>query len=112
MLWFRKPEPQRELRRRLLPVTQREFGIWAERIIELADLSHIDTDDQRYALARMLLTLPPDQAMETDDYFVFTLRKLAINSVAFDMCKRLEPGPATDGAKIAAFTKPNKETLH
>ena len=82
-----KTEPQRDLRRRLLPVSPCEFTVWANRIMDLADIARITREEQRYALARALLRLPAETAMETDEYFIFVLRKIAADMVALGICQ-------------------------
>ena len=98
-------------RKRLLPVGAKEFSIWANRIIDAADLYHIPREDQMYALGRTLLKLAPDTAMETDEYFIFTLRKMAVNSVAFAICKRFCPESSETEAPMSV-PPPKDVTFH
>jgi hypothetical protein len=91
--WFHKPKPRTEPKRdhearRLLPTTQREFDVWAKRIMDLAYLNE-PRDAQQFALAGELLHLPPGTAMLPDDHFIFFLRKLAVNQVAIGVRERM-----------------------
>lgn len=67
--------------KRPLPVGFEEFEEWSDRIIS-GTLLPADADSQKFALASMLMHLPPTTDHETDGYFIKALRKSAVNQIA------------------------------
>lgn len=66
---------------RPLPVGMEEFETWSDRIIS-GTLLPAEPDSQKFALATMLMHLPPTKDHECDGYFIKSLRKAAINQIA------------------------------
>jgi hypothetical protein len=71
-----------------LPLGITEFELWSERIISGTSLQ-ADVDSQKFALATMLMHLPPTTDHECDGYFIKALRKSAINQVADQKMREL-----------------------
>lgn len=60
-----------------------EFMEWSDRIIAGAVLPEcISVDDQRYALADMIMHLGPSESHKCDAHFIHYLRKVVVNQVA------------------------------
>jgi len=80
MKWFTK---RKLTEKRPLPVGVPEFHEWSERIISGACLPKTATRESlKFALANILINLPPNLAFEEDVYFIHCLRKAAANQVA------------------------------
>lgn len=78
MKWFTK---RKLTEKRPLPVGVTEFHEWSDRIISGACLP-ATPDSLKFALANILINLPPNLAFEEDVYFIHCLRKSAANQVA------------------------------
>lgn len=76
------------LEKRPLPIGCQEFEEWSDRIIS-GTLLPADPESQKFALATMLMGLPPTVDHECDGYFIKSLRKSAINQVADAKMKEL-----------------------
>lgn len=64
-----------------------EFLEWSDRIIAGAMVS-ADKEDQRYALADMIMHLGPNESFKCDAHFIHYLRKVAVNQVAFSFMEQ------------------------
>lgn len=76
---------------RPLPLGQKEFVEWSDRIISGALIPCDDKDSLVGALAAMLMQLGPTESHKPDAYFIHSLRKAAANEVAhanFQMLKK------------------------
>lgn len=67
---------------RPLPMGMADFHEWSDRIISGALVPLAAPDDQRFALASMLMHLGPVESHKPDAYFIHALRKGAVNQVA------------------------------
>lgn len=67
---------------RPLPMGQKEFVEWSNRIISGALIPCDDRDSLVGCLAAMLMNLGPTESHKPDAYFIHALRKAAINEVA------------------------------
>lgn len=67
---------------RPLPMGQKEFVEWSDRIISGALIPSDDRDSLVAALAAMLMQLGPTESHKPDAYFIHSLRKAAANEVA------------------------------
>src|SRR6478736_8716143 len=67
---------------RPLPMGQKEFVEWTDRIISGALIPCDDRDSLVAALAAMLMQLGPTESHKPDAYFIHSLRKAAANEVA------------------------------
>lgn len=67
--------------KRPLPTGMTEFDEWSDRIIS-GTLLPAEPDSQKFALATMLMHLPPTSDHECDGYFIKSLRKAAVNQIA------------------------------
>ena len=67
---------------RPLPMGQKEFVEWSDRIISGALIPCEDKDSLVAALAAMLMQLGPTESHKPDAYFIHALRKAAANEVA------------------------------
>lgn len=67
---------------RPLPMGQKEFVEWSDRIISGALIPCDDRDSLVSALAAMLMQLGPTESHKPDAYFIHSLRKAAANEVA------------------------------
>lgn len=67
---------------RPLPMGQKEFVEWSDRIISGACIPCDDRDSLIGALAAMIMQLPGTESHKPDAYFIHTLRKAAANEVA------------------------------
>lgn len=67
---------------RPLPMGQKEFVEWSDRIISGALIPSEDRDSLVGALAAMLMQLGPTESHKPDAYFIHALRKAAVNEVA------------------------------
>jgi hypothetical protein len=67
---------------RPLPMGQKEFVEWTDRIISGALIPCDDRDSLVGALAAMLMQLGPTESHKPDAYFIHALRKGAVNEVA------------------------------
>ena len=67
---------------RPLPMGQKEFVEWSDRIISGALIPCEERDSLVAALAAMLMQLGPTESHKPDAYFIHALRKAAVNEVA------------------------------
>ena len=67
---------------RPLPLGQKEFVEWSDRIISGALIPCDDRDSLVAALAAMLMRLGETESHKPDAYFIHSLRKAAVNEVA------------------------------
>ena len=67
---------------RPLPMGQKEFMEWSDRIISGALIPCESPDSLRAALASMILQLGSTESHKPDAYFIHSLRKAAANEVA------------------------------
>ena len=67
---------------RPLPMGQKEFVAWTDRIISGALIPCEDWDSLVAALSAMLMQLGPTESHKPDAYFIHALRKAAVNEVA------------------------------
>lgn len=67
---------------RPLPMGQKEFVEWTDRIISGALIPCEDRDSLVAALAAMLMQLGPTESHKPDAFFIHSLRKAAANEVA------------------------------
>jgi hypothetical protein len=89
---------------RPLPLGRSEFEDWSDRIISGAMLP-IKADDQKYALANMIMQLGPTEHMKYDLHFISMLRKAAVNQVADEIRKEMY------AKKQAALEEENKAKI-
>lgn len=91
--WFKKPKVnsvntstktivQQMNEPRPLPLGQKEFVEWTDRIISGALIPCEDRDSLVGALSAMLMQLGPTESHKPDAYFIHSLRKAAANEVA------------------------------
>lgn len=66
---------------RALPLGRAEFDVWSDRIIAGAMIS-ASREDQKFALADMIMHLGPAEDHKPDAHFIHYLRKVAVNQVA------------------------------
>lgn len=74
--WFKKPQQKR------LPVGMTEFVLFCDEFF----LSYQDIPDSasmRFALASMIMHLPPDKCMASKEFFATALYKAMANEVAY-----------------------------
>lgn len=92
---------------RPLPMGQKEFVEWTDRIISGAMIPCEDRDSLVAALAAMLMQLGPTESHKPDAYFIHSLRKAAANEVAhanFQAIKKkkeAKPGSGKEANTIA-----------
>ncbi len=73
---------------RPLPMGMKAFEEWSDRIISGAllpggeDNPKVFIEDQKFALASMLMHLGPTESHKPDIYFIHALRKGAVNQIA------------------------------
>lgn len=67
---------------RALPVGQKEFIEWSDRIISGALIPCESPESLRAALAAMIMQLGPTESHKPDAYFIHALKKAAANEVA------------------------------
>lgn len=89
---------------RPLPMGQKEFVEWTDRIISGALIPCDDRDSLVAALAAMLMQLGPTESHKPDAYFIHSLRKAAANEVAHANFQALKK-------KREAQATPEKETI-
>lgn len=90
---------------RPLPLGQKEFVEWSDRIISGALIPCDDKDSLVAALAAMLMQLGPTESHKPDAYFIHSLRKAAANEVAhanFQMIKKRKDDRAKEELKDQA----------
>lgn len=96
--------------KRPLPIGVKDFNEWSDRIIAGAMLP-ATPESQKFALAAMLIDLPPTVGFEADVYFIHRLRKGAVNQVAQHMMAEIKAerqkqnqaavtAPAGEGGKV------------
>lgn len=73
---------------RPLPMGVTEFHEWSDRIIAGA-MVPADTPSLKFALAEMIMHMPPAESHQPDITFIHRLRKGAANQVAFAMMEQL-----------------------
>lgn len=67
---------------RPLPLGQKEFMEWSDRIISGAQIPCDEPDSLRKALSALIMQLPGTESHKPDAYFIHSLRKAAANEVA------------------------------
>ena len=99
---------------RPLPMGRKEFEEWSDRIISGALISGGDEDpiafirSKKFALAEMIMHLGPTESHKPDAYFIHSLRKAAVNQVAWSFIDEVQKAKA---AKLAAEKKAKNEAL-
>lgn len=73
-----------------LPMGGTEFNNWSMRIISAAQVPGLTIESARFALSEMLLHVKPTQSFESDAYFIHSLRKGAVNQVAYAIFKEIK----------------------
>jgi hypothetical protein len=77
-----------------------EFHSWADRIISGALVPGAKHEDQKFALASMIMHLGPTESHKEDAYFIHALRKGASNQVAHAyILERKQAQKAEEAAK-------------
>ncbi len=71
-----------------LPQGRAEFTVWSNSIIEIYEMP--DNDSVRFALATMIMHLPPTKCFIAKEYFGRSLHKSASNQVAHAMLQELK----------------------
>ncbi len=90
-----------------LPMGMSEFHAWGDRIISGALVPGAKYEDQKFALASMLMHLGPTESHKPDAYFIHALRKGAVNQVAHTyILERKQAQKAEEAAK--ALDEANK----
>ena len=101
--------------KRPLPMNIPEFDEWSERLISGALVPGADPTSQKFALASMILHLPPTQSHCEDAYFIHSLRRAAVNQVCIaimdDLKKKREAEQATVQAADEALKQAAEATL-
>ena len=90
---------------RPLPMGQKEFVEWTDRIISGALIPCDDRDSLVAALSAMLMQLGPTESHKPDAYFIHSLRKAATNEVAhanFQALKKKKEAKAKEEARPSA----------
>lgn len=101
---------------RPLPLGVKEFNAWAERIIAGACIPGGEDDpakfieSQKFSLADMIMHLGPTESHKPDAFFIHSLRKAAINQIAFAMMKEIKEKHAAAKARIAADEAPKADS--
>lgn len=90
-------EQMKELRP--LPMGVQEFHEWSERIISGACIPGASPESQKFALAEMIMHLKPVQDHCDDAHFIHTLRKGAVNQVAYAMMEEIRNARKAELAK-------------
>jgi hypothetical protein len=90
-------EQMKELRP--LPMGVQEFHEWSERIIAGACIPGASVESQKFALAEMIMHLKPVQDHCDDAHFIHTLRKGAVNQVAYAMMEEIRNARKAELAK-------------
>lgn len=93
---------------RPLPMGVTEFHEWSDRIIAGA-MVPADHAGQKYALAEMIMHLKPTQDFCDDAHFIHTLRKGAINQVAYAMMEEIRASRKAALAAQESADIPNEE---
>lgn len=93
---------------RALPMGQKEFVEWSDRIISGALVPCESKDSLVAALASMLMQLGPTESHKPDAYFIHALRKAATNEVAHANFQAIKK--RRDEAKAAALTSVGQDT--
>ncbi len=83
-------DPQAIHEPRALPMGVKEFHEWSERIISGALVPGATEDSLKFALAEMIMHMPPTESHQADIVFIHRLRKGAANQVAFQMMHELK----------------------
>lgn len=73
---------------RPLPMGVQEFHEWSDRIIAGAMMT-ATPDSLKFALAEMIMHMPPTESHCADIVFIHRLRKAAANQVAYAMMEQL-----------------------
>lgn len=98
---------------RPLPMGQKEFVEWSERIISGALIPCDDRDSLVGALSAMLMQLGPTESHKPDAFFIHSLRKAAVNQVAhanFQALKRKKEALAEEEKRKTAGPDENCES--
>ena len=81
--WFKKKSIKSLLtEKRPLPIGMAEFDEWSDRIISGTCLP-ATSQSQKFALAEMIMHLPPTDDCMDDLFFIKKLRKGAVNQIAY-----------------------------
>lgn len=87
---------------RPLPMGRAEFEEWSDRIISgslVAGEGEAFIIGQKFALAQMIMHLGPTESHKPDAFFIHSLRKAAVNEVAYELISEVQ---AAKKAKIEA----------
>lgn len=68
--------------RRPLPMGRQEFEEWSDRIVSGALVPGAIIEDQKAALAAMIMSLGPTESHKEDAFFIHCLRMAAVKQVA------------------------------
>lgn len=85
-----------------LPQGLTAYNAWATDVLKLAKVP--DNDSTRFALAIMILHLPPQASSKAKEYFIRTLRKGATNEIAASVAQELKT--KQQQAQLAASKPP------
>ncbi len=110
---------------RPLPMGRKEFHEWSDRIIGGALIPHEGSDEvhaenQKFALADMVMHLGPTESHKPDAFFIHSLRKVAVNQVCWAIRTELHASAKARTAKaeeeaaklkLVSSEKPADETL-
>lgn len=96
-----------------LPVGMSEFDAWADSIIELSG-QFADVDSMKFAIASIVIHLPPTRSSVPKSYFVKSMRKSAANQVASQFfqdikLKQMEAAKAAQEALNTAEATANEQ---
>lgn len=86
---------------RPLPMGQKEFMEWSDRIISGALIPCTEPESLRGILCTMLIALPGTESHKPDAYFIHSLRKAAVNEVANANFQAIK-GKRAEAAKFEA----------
>ena len=93
---------------RPLPMGQKEFVEWSDRIISGAMVPTEDKETLVGILAAMLMQLGPTESHKPDAFFIHSLRKAAVNEVAHanfqELKKRKEEKAKAEKLEITNIT--------
>lgn len=71
-----------------LPIGMTDFYLWADDVIELSGLPN--NESVVFALATMVLHLPPTACYKSKEYFIRSLLKTASNQIAHGVMQELK----------------------
>lgn len=84
---------------RPLPMGQKEFVEWSNRILSGAMVPSDDRESLTAVLASMLMNLGQTESHKPDAYFIHSLRKAAVNEVAHANFRAIKDKKAAESAK-------------